>query len=985
MRLRIKTLIGAFFALSFQIQMIFGESFLIRFDEQHDLTKEDKVNIRIAESLGIDRIDVSYPKGLNCRLKQEIKSVPSTVCRNVSTTTNCKPIHKLRVVNVTEDCSRKAEYCTQTFRALPSTKQTIICSRSTEQECSGECNDCGQKCFNNPIVSCTTLPQTVAVTEKRQYCQGYEGLVTTKICITYPDASWVCREPLGYAQCDSESVKQIAHEESRPKVECLQSSGQPICMPGNCHLKYNDTDCLTTDVPEEHQVLDEVCEQCVHGRTKLRTVVVQDFQCLNGIREVCQEVSSTKVEWKKSCTRTGHTGRDENNPRFGTRPTPRPKELSSEILETLLNGLPTPDIASNPNDRNGIEDGKDNINDANIDNGSPNAADIDELDLEYKYENNNSIEDDDNSRKEESNAGNIILDDQEQATADEDESQGVGSTTEGNQIIFLSTSGMNYNTESRVYFPTATTRGDVALGSTTMSSEYVDENGSIGVDSSTINSNNDGRTVFVSESGSTSSTQPTADNYNYYPENHSDTKPQTEADEQTTIQNGINFFSTDGSESVRIESQDFDVKLPDDDYDFDNQIKPGIIQHRNVTASNGMNPEVTNTAVTPPLSMTDFSTGKASDLPIDMYATEDNSAVNDVDISGENQDSVKDNKQVTSTEKSGNGDLTPTDFSVTRSSLTTPSATSTAPSVITDSFNNKNQDDNIKFTDEGSEASQQNKSIALPILPNADNDIDGGQNQDKNPDISDYLYDYISSGEIEGTSTSSDLEGTNTNSNEMSTTLNWLFNKNASTPNNNKQQNSESASPGINSYTVPNYIMNSDTTTSPPNMDWLFGRASTTTTASKVTVNVNEKGSERVDDNEIKNEDDNESSTKKTKKVMAEKGAMTIINLLSPTTESSRSSPEEFENYIDESNAINDGEEDGANDYDNLDYSSLVAKITTERFLSGEDLVDSTEGEQGQEKYAASLDEDCDKIMHKERRIYCKVYQCYNGLLHSCF
>ena len=114
---------------------------------------------------------------------------------------------------------------------------------------------------------------------------------------------------------------------------------------------------------------------------------------------------------------------------------------------------------------------------------------------------------------------------------------------------------------------------------------------------------------LINFSGSTSSTKPTEYSYNYYPESNFDTKPQSEAEEQTsssTIQNGIKFLPTDGSVTVRIESQDFDVKLPDDDNDLSDQIKPGIIEQRNVTASDGMETEGTNTAVTPPPSMADF-------------------------------------------------------------------------------------------------------------------------------------------------------------------------------------------------------------------------------------------------------------------------------------------------------------------------------------------------------------------------------------------
>ena len=44
--------------------------------------------------------------------------------------------------------------------------------------------------------------QTVAITERKQRC-GLEGeLATTKICFTYPDASWVCRHARSDRDCD---------------------------------------------------------------------------------------------------------------------------------------------------------------------------------------------------------------------------------------------------------------------------------------------------------------------------------------------------------------------------------------------------------------------------------------------------------------------------------------------------------------------------------------------------------------------------------------------------------------------------------------------------------------------------------------------------------------------------------------------------------------------------------------------------------------
>ena len=44
--------------------------------------------------------------------------------------------------------------------------------------------------------------QTVAITEKKQRCGPGKSLQTTKICFTYPDASWVCKEPRETLDCD---------------------------------------------------------------------------------------------------------------------------------------------------------------------------------------------------------------------------------------------------------------------------------------------------------------------------------------------------------------------------------------------------------------------------------------------------------------------------------------------------------------------------------------------------------------------------------------------------------------------------------------------------------------------------------------------------------------------------------------------------------------------------------------------------------------
>ena len=42
----------------------------------------------------------------------------------------------------------------------------------------------------------------MAITEKKQKCGPDSELQTTKICFTYPDARWVCKEPRAALDCD---------------------------------------------------------------------------------------------------------------------------------------------------------------------------------------------------------------------------------------------------------------------------------------------------------------------------------------------------------------------------------------------------------------------------------------------------------------------------------------------------------------------------------------------------------------------------------------------------------------------------------------------------------------------------------------------------------------------------------------------------------------------------------------------------------------
>jgi len=143
----------------------------------------------------------------------------------------------------------------------------------------------------------------VAITEKKQYCGGEEKLTTTKICFTYPDASWVCKEPRESYDCLDDGVKLIAHEVAMPRIECKEQEQADICLKPGCRLVSNNTDCLTTDIPTEVRLEDQVCEECKEGRTKLRPGLVQEETCDGStFQEFCTSGVETKSKWSKTCS-----------------------------------------------------------------------------------------------------------------------------------------------------------------------------------------------------------------------------------------------------------------------------------------------------------------------------------------------------------------------------------------------------------------------------------------------------------------------------------------------------------------------------------------------------------------------------------------------------------------------------------------------------------------------------------------------------------
>jgi len=199
---------------------------VVQLERMFEITEEDNLNIKLAETVGVTHLAVSYPQGVNCTLIKTFTEEPRRVCENI-TIPVCTTKEVVRLRNITEDCREKTEYCEYSFRTEEVTQQTVICQRPEDVVCSADCSDpsCEETyCEKNSIVVCSTLHQTVAITEKKQVCGGERSLQTTKICFTYPDARWACREPRADTEdCSSEIVRMISHEvAANPKVECTE-------------------------------------------------------------------------------------------------------------------------------------------------------------------------------------------------------------------------------------------------------------------------------------------------------------------------------------------------------------------------------------------------------------------------------------------------------------------------------------------------------------------------------------------------------------------------------------------------------------------------------------------------------------------------------------------------------------------------------------------------------------------------------------------
>ena len=113
-----------------------------------ELTNEDQLNIELAESVGVEHLEISYPqvildnmllktkiiswKNIRCTLrKSESSEMTVETCSNISVP-ECHLVDVVAIQNITEDCRVQTEYCHYNFRTEEITQQTIICQKPAD-------------------------------------------------------------------------------------------------------------------------------------------------------------------------------------------------------------------------------------------------------------------------------------------------------------------------------------------------------------------------------------------------------------------------------------------------------------------------------------------------------------------------------------------------------------------------------------------------------------------------------------------------------------------------------------------------------------------------------------------------------------------------------------------------------------------------------------------------------------------------------------
>ena len=108
---------------------------------------------------------------------------------------------------IVEDCEKDAEFCQTFYRTQNIETETVLCQKSKAVTCDEEVAknatlslNVTKICHENRVALCSTKPETITITEKRQKCHGDDrtsgpGIEkVTKICITHTNGSWSCKD-----------------------------------------------------------------------------------------------------------------------------------------------------------------------------------------------------------------------------------------------------------------------------------------------------------------------------------------------------------------------------------------------------------------------------------------------------------------------------------------------------------------------------------------------------------------------------------------------------------------------------------------------------------------------------------------------------------------------------------------------------------------------------------------------------------------------
>lgn len=310
--------------------------------EQKELNARDRLNTRL-RSIGThheSRSDLIFYTSITtneeCVLRRVIDSMPvEERCENL-TRTICqkgKPIYLfclrsdislslftllemvLKHRTVIEDCSKQSEYCHTTFDKREIGVETVVCQSPDDLICSddnyeGEDEEIEEKrvCEENVVALCRKKPKLVTVTEKRQACGSDSGMKATKICITLESGEWSCQNLTSTHDklCDETNVtKIISTEVAEGEIECREKKLNLICHSPSCTLATTDQVCVKGFLPMIVELKETVCDQCVHGRNKVRPVLEEAEVCRSKIVTSCANVTSELSHWKKWCRPSG--------------------------------------------------------------------------------------------------------------------------------------------------------------------------------------------------------------------------------------------------------------------------------------------------------------------------------------------------------------------------------------------------------------------------------------------------------------------------------------------------------------------------------------------------------------------------------------------------------------------------------------------------------------------------------------------------------